>query len=63
MKITRFKYNDEVFTGVLEGDRVTIFENNARKDEAFPLVDVELFPPVNPSKIVCVGRNYAEHAA
>jgi 2-keto-4-pentenoate hydratase/2-oxohepta-3-ene-1,7-dioic acid hydratase in catechol pathway len=27
------------------------------------LADVELLPPVAPSKIVCVGRNYADHAA
>jgi 2-keto-4-pentenoate hydratase/2-oxohepta-3-ene-1,7-dioic acid hydratase in catechol pathway len=26
------------------------------------LSDVRLLPPVSPSKIVCVGRNYAEHA-
>jgi 2-keto-4-pentenoate hydratase/2-oxohepta-3-ene-1,7-dioic acid hydratase in catechol pathway len=27
-----------------------------------PLAEVRLLPPVNPSKIVCVGRNYREHA-
>lgn len=27
------------------------------------LDEVELLPPVAPSKIICVGRNYAEHAA
>jgi 2-keto-4-pentenoate hydratase/2-oxohepta-3-ene-1,7-dioic acid hydratase in catechol pathway len=27
------------------------------------LSEVELLPPVRPSKIVCVGRNYREHAA
>jgi 2-keto-4-pentenoate hydratase/2-oxohepta-3-ene-1,7-dioic acid hydratase in catechol pathway len=30
---------------------------------SFPLADVKLFAPVVPSKIVCVGRNYREHAA
>ncbi|WP_158059559.1 fumarylacetoacetate hydrolase family protein [Halorussus halophilus] len=25
--------------------------------------DVRMLPPVDPSKIVCIGRNYAEHAA
>jgi 2-keto-4-pentenoate hydratase/2-oxohepta-3-ene-1,7-dioic acid hydratase in catechol pathway len=29
----------------------------------FPLDQVKLLPPVEPSKIVCVGRNYREHAA
>ena len=28
----------------------------------FALDAVKLLPPVSPSKIVCVGRNYAEHA-
>lgn len=28
-----------------------------------PFEDVKLLPPVTPTKIVCVGRNYAEHAA
>jgi 2-keto-4-pentenoate hydratase/2-oxohepta-3-ene-1,7-dioic acid hydratase in catechol pathway len=27
------------------------------------LIDAALLPPVEPSKIVCVGRNYREHAA
>lgn len=33
------------------------------KPAAFPLDDVRLVAPVKPSKIVCVGRNYVEHAA
>ena len=34
-----------------------------RKIEAIPLQDAALLPPVQPSKIVCVGRNYREHAS
>jgi len=34
-----------------------------RRIEAIPLEDAMLLPPVRPSKIVCVGRNYREHAA
>ena len=30
--------------------------------EPIPLNEAELLPPVTPSKIVCVGRNYREHA-
>ena len=30
--------------------------------EPLPLSAAELLPPVTPSKIVCVGRNYREHA-
>jgi 2-keto-4-pentenoate hydratase/2-oxohepta-3-ene-1,7-dioic acid hydratase in catechol pathway len=31
--------------------------------EPVPLSAADLLPPVTPSKIVCVGRNYREHAA
>ena len=34
-----------------------------RRIEAIALEDAVLLPPVRPSKIVCVGRNYREHAA
>ena len=34
-----------------------------RKIEAIPLEQAALLPPVRPSKIVCIGRNYREHAA
>src|ERR1017187_9987014 len=34
-----------------------------RRIEAIPLAEAALLPPVRPSKIVCVGRNYREHAA
>ncbi|GGG65299.1 fumarylacetoacetate hydrolase family protein [Edaphobacter dinghuensis] len=27
-----------------------------------PLKELELLPPVNPSKILCIGRNYRDHA-
>src|SRR5450631_1838540 len=30
--------------------------------EPLPLSAAELLPPVTPSKIVCVGRNYRDHA-
>lgn len=34
-----------------------------RRIEAISLEEAALLPPVRPSKIVCVGRNYREHAA
>lgn len=33
-----------------------------RTGQKWPLREVKLLPPAAPSKIVCVGRNYAEHA-
>lgn len=35
----------------------------SRRIEAIPLEQAVLLPPVRPSKIVCIGRNYREHAA
>lgn len=50
--------------GVLEGDLVieteTAWETEGTAEYA--LADVRLLPPCWPSKIVCVGRNYADHA-
>jgi len=34
-----------------------------RRIEAILLEEAALLPPVRPSKIVCIGRNYREHAA
>jgi 2-keto-4-pentenoate hydratase/2-oxohepta-3-ene-1,7-dioic acid hydratase in catechol pathway len=34
-----------------------------RRIEPIALEEARLLPPVRPSKIVCVGRNYREHAA
>jgi 2-keto-4-pentenoate hydratase/2-oxohepta-3-ene-1,7-dioic acid hydratase in catechol pathway len=34
-----------------------------RRIDAIALEEAVLLPPVRPSKIVCVGRNYREHAA
>ena len=34
-----------------------------RRIEAIALEEASLLAPVRPSKIVCVGRNYKEHAA
>jgi 2-keto-4-pentenoate hydratase/2-oxohepta-3-ene-1,7-dioic acid hydratase in catechol pathway len=33
-----------------------------RRIEAIPLAQAVLLPPVRPSKIICIGRNYREHA-
>ena len=41
----------------------TIGRLPAEKGDALPLEEVTLLAPVTPSKVVCVGRNYREHAA
>jgi 2-keto-4-pentenoate hydratase/2-oxohepta-3-ene-1,7-dioic acid hydratase in catechol pathway len=35
----------------------------SQSSRAWPLASVHLVAPVDPSKIVCIGRNYAAHAA
>jgi 2-keto-4-pentenoate hydratase/2-oxohepta-3-ene-1,7-dioic acid hydratase in catechol pathway len=35
----------------------------SQSERAWPVADVRLLAPVEPGKIVCVGRNYAAHAA
>ena len=43
-----------------EGDMESL---RTRRIDAIPLQEAALLPPVRPSKIVCMGRNYREHAA
>lgn len=56
--------------GVLEGDSIAEITgppwdaNGWKKNgQSFSIASVQLAAPVTPSKIVCVGRNYAAHAA
>lgn len=73
MKICRFKdpetqrasygmvVGDEVFT--LRGDLNAGDLSLEGAEPSVRLADAQMLPPVTPSKIVCVGRNYREHAA
>jgi 2-keto-4-pentenoate hydratase/2-oxohepta-3-ene-1,7-dioic acid hydratase in catechol pathway len=67
MRIVRFSRQGDVGFGILEGDTVApigphpfgAFEYTGEPLEAG---QVRLLAPVLPSKVVAVGRNYAEHA-
>ena len=72
MKLCRFKHQTlpEPHYGILEEDSVRplidadAFGTRPRAhSDRIPLSEVTLLAPVTPSKIVCVGRNYVEHAA
>lgn len=70
MRLMRFRHGDRIATGIVqpgEGSiRVlvgTFFEDPLPTGEEIPVDDVLLLAPVLPSKLVCVGRNYAAHAA
>jgi len=45
--------------GPIKGD---IFGQYRRSEAETPLSEVKLLAPVQPSKIICIGHNYAEHA-
>ncbi len=58
--IGRFRFDDEVFTGTVNGDRVVV--EKGLYCDTYTLDELETLPPVTPSKIVCVGLNYVDHA-
>jgi 2-keto-4-pentenoate hydratase/2-oxohepta-3-ene-1,7-dioic acid hydratase in catechol pathway len=54
--------------GLLEGHHIrdisgAPWSSWSRGSRFWPVADVRLLAPVDPGKIVCVGRNYAAHAA
>jgi len=72
MRICRFTNSETSVAqfGMFDGDTLLAShaENiesvpHARTDRAINVSAVKLLAPVTPSKIVCVGRNYREHAA
>ena len=70
MRLLRFRHGDRIATGVADtaDDTVrvlagTFFENPLPTGEELPLGELHLLAPVLPSKLVCVGKNYAAHAA
>ncbi|MGY0233612.1 fumarylacetoacetate hydrolase family protein [Longispora urticae] len=70
MRIARFAHAGGMSFGVVEGDQSpTIAELEGHPfgrltftGQRWALADVRLLAPMLPSKIVCVGRNYADHA-
>jgi len=66
MRQLRFRDSDgDVRLGELADGEVTAFPKQASRLDStatFAREDVETLPPCRPSKVVCVGRNYADHA-
>lgn len=76
MRIARFAHAKGMSFGVVEGEPeaspqgLTVAEVEGHpfgritfSGARWALSDVRLLSPILPSKVVCVGRNYAEHAA
>jgi 2-keto-4-pentenoate hydratase/2-oxohepta-3-ene-1,7-dioic acid hydratase in catechol pathway len=55
----RYGWLLEDMVGPLEGDPFSDFR---RLEVTQPVSSIKLLPPVLPSKIICVGRNYVAHA-
>jgi 2-keto-4-pentenoate hydratase/2-oxohepta-3-ene-1,7-dioic acid hydratase in catechol pathway len=68
VKIYRFVHAGSPSIGIADGDRILRYSGSdathlgEATKESVSLADAELLAPVMPSKIVAVGRNYAEHA-
>jgi 2-keto-4-pentenoate hydratase/2-oxohepta-3-ene-1,7-dioic acid hydratase in catechol pathway len=54
--MARIRYGDEAFLGEVEGGAIRA------GGEEYSLEEVELLAPAEPSKVVCIGLNYVEHA-
>ena len=70
MKIARFSHNDSIRYGIVDdGDLVVLdgdpmFAGFETSGERIPLADAAILAPVIPrSMVVCVGKNYHDHAA
>jgi 2-keto-4-pentenoate hydratase/2-oxohepta-3-ene-1,7-dioic acid hydratase in catechol pathway len=68
MRIVRYQIKNEAprygwvlesKIGPIEGD---IYGEYRRLEAETPLGEVKLLAPAQPSKIICIGRNYVEHA-
>ena len=75
MRIARFSVDGQVSFGVVEGPgedpanlSVAVIDGHpfgtpALSGARHALADVRLLAPVLPSKVVCIGKNYADHVA
>ncbi|MCJ7444346.1 MAG: fumarylacetoacetate hydrolase family protein [Methanotrichaceae archaeon] len=55
--LVRFNYNGGVLYGSLVGEKII------SSSDVYDLTEVELLSPCQPTKIVCIGLNYVEHAS
>ncbi len=70
MRIAKFQAGEKLAWGQIDGPEIVVFRGHPlfqgyeTTGERFALKDVILLPPILPtSKIVCIGKNYADHAA
>jgi 2-keto-4-pentenoate hydratase/2-oxohepta-3-ene-1,7-dioic acid hydratase in catechol pathway len=67
MRIVRYSRQGDVGFGVLEGETVATISPHPfgafeYTGDRLPAAEIRLLAPVLPSKVLAIGRNYAEHA-
>jgi 2-keto-4-pentenoate hydratase/2-oxohepta-3-ene-1,7-dioic acid hydratase in catechol pathway len=67
MRLVRFEIKGQLRYGILEGDRVRetlrpYVEGIMPMQTVHALADLRLLAPVRPSKMLCIGINYRDHA-
>ncbi|MDD4169594.1 MAG: fumarylacetoacetate hydrolase family protein [Desulfotomaculaceae bacterium] len=68
MEIGRFIYKDEIFYGIITGgDKVTVLEGEPYGQimpgsQVYTIDQLKTLAPCTPTKAVCVGLNYRDHA-
>jgi 2-keto-4-pentenoate hydratase/2-oxohepta-3-ene-1,7-dioic acid hydratase in catechol pathway len=70
VRIARFSHQDAIKFGIVDGTDLVVLEGDpmfagyGTTGERVPVADAALLAPVIPrSKVICVGRNYRDHAA
>jgi len=69
MKIARFSNGAEPRFGIVDGPELVVLKGHPlalgyeTTGERIPLKEVKLLAPTIPSKVVCIGKNFADHAA
>ena len=69
MKVARFSNGADPRFGIVDGPELVVLKGHPlvagyqTTGERIPLKEVKLLAPTIPSKIVCIGKNFAAHAA
>ena len=68
MKIVRIKSGDDIAYGIADTDGVNVYRGSPfvawePTESVVPWPSVQLLSPVIPTKVICVGKNYDDHAA
>lgn len=67
MKIVRIKAGDDITYGVADSEGVLVYRGSPfvawePTETVVPWANVSLLSPVFPTKVLCVGKNYEDHA-